>query len=219
MQQIVHRQRDRPLHMSADLQPELRRVDGRGNVGEVPANIEAVIGCEHALIEDFKRGLEQRWTYPLQNQRALLRKVARELTPSVGERQLDEATCPGRPAVGTEQSCHTQSSGPCKEVAPRPRRARKQSLHGQSSCQRQTRLGRTELRLYHQHSAADLLGTFQSKYRLRTRSDLLSSDLRFQAPLVGSTTESFQVFVHGAWAGGSSWSEVIQRRQATGLHV
>src|SRR5690348_5501032 len=27
------------------------------------------------------------------------------------------------------------------------------------------------------------------------------------------------VLVHGAWADGSSWSEVIQRLQAAGLHV
>jgi pimeloyl-ACP methyl ester carboxylesterase len=46
---------------------------------------------------------------------------------------------------------------------------------------------------------------------------LMASHARAQAP--GPVQARNMVLVHGAWADGSSWSEVIQRLQAAGLHV
>jgi pimeloyl-ACP methyl ester carboxylesterase len=50
---------------------------------------------------------------------------------------------------------------------------------------------------------------------------LASTLLAGQSPAPGAKTARAQnvVLVHGAWADGSSWSEVIARLQAAGLHV
>jgi pimeloyl-ACP methyl ester carboxylesterase len=49
------------------------------------------------------------------------------------------------------------------------------------------------------------------------------SAMLFGAPALAQTAKPAEarnvVLVHGAWADGSSWSEVIARLQAAGLHV
>jgi hypothetical protein len=110
MQQIVHRQRKRLSDMAVNFERNFGRIDGRGNIGEVPANVEAVIGCENALVKDFERCLQQGWPSPLQNHRALLREVRDQFTPTIREGQLDEAVGPGRPVGGAEQAREADST-------------------------------------------------------------------------------------------------------------
>jgi hypothetical protein len=76
----------------------------------MPPNVKAVIGCKHALIEDFERSLQQRRACPLQNHRTLLRKVGHNLSAAIRERKLNESARPDRGTDATEQARNAERS-------------------------------------------------------------------------------------------------------------
>jgi hypothetical protein len=109
--QFIERQRNRFSDMSVNLKPERGRVDGGGNVRQVPAYVEAIIGREHAMIKDLERRLEQRGAGTLQEHGALLREAGDQLTPTIDEGKLaamafhgDAPSSPAKPTPPTRAS-------------------------------------------------------------------------------------------------------------------
>src|ERR1700720_2289184 len=105
--------------MAMNLEAKLSGVDNRRYVGEMPANIEAVVGRENALVKDFEWGLQQRRARPLQDHRALLRKVRYQLALPVPERQLDGLGAPGHPTRRSNQAREAELACARDKVPPR----------------------------------------------------------------------------------------------------
>ena len=102
--------------MTANLQPERYRVDVVGYLRQMPAHVEAIIGGEHAAVEDLERRLQQRRPGALQEQWLLLRKD-NLLSHTVGEPEIR----PARQRYGATCPCDTQTdtAGPLEKGATR----------------------------------------------------------------------------------------------------
>src|ERR1700676_2152409 len=80
----IERQLDRLTYVAANVEPERGRIDLSGDVRQVPAHVEAIIGRKDALIKDFKGCFEQWRASALQEHHPLLRKVRDQVAPAVG---------------------------------------------------------------------------------------------------------------------------------------
>ena len=95
---VIERQRQCLVDMAAHRKAELANINIGRDDRPVPAYIELVVGSEYTLVENLKRGFQERWTGPLQDHRPFLRKAGGDLPRpgTAGQRQINHTLRPCR---------------------------------------------------------------------------------------------------------------------------